>query len=107
MSGFAYTCGRFNSSYYSEAVKIIKVRCGEYIGISPLIFRKVRPSKESAICDHLLNFNNIPSFDAFAILKYGHHKFILEIKKSLLFKRDRPVPNKNIDSVKLFLFPKN
>ena len=35
-----------------------KVRSGEHIGISSLTFRKVKPSKESAIRDNLLNCNN-------------------------------------------------
>ena len=101
---YKYTCGRCNSSYYSETDRHLKVRSGEYIGISPLTFRKVEPSKESAIRDHLLNCNNIPSLDEFAILAYGHHKYILEIKESLLINRDRPVLNKNISFAKLFLF---
>ena len=62
-----YTCGRCNSSYYGETDRHLKVRSGEHIGISPLTFRKVKPSKESAIRDHLLNCNNIPSFDEFTI----------------------------------------
>ena len=82
-------------------------RSGEYIGISPLTFRKIEPSKESAIRHHLLNCNNIPSFDEFTIMACGHHKYILEIKESLLIKRDRPVLNKNINSAKLFLFNNN
>ena len=109
MSGVAYkyTCGRCSSSYYGEKDRYLKVRSGEHIGISPLIFRKVKPSKESAIRDHFLNCNNIPSFDEFTILAYGHHKYILEIKESLLIKRDRLVLNKNISSAKLFLFDNN
>ena len=35
--------------------------------------------------------NNIPSFDVFIMLAYGQHKYILKIKESLLFKRDRLV----------------
>ena len=54
-------------------------------------FTKVKPSKESVNRDHLLNFNNIPSFNEFTILAYGDQKNILEIKESLLIKRDRPV----------------
>ena len=104
---YKYTCGRCNSSYYGETDRHLKVRSGEHIGISPLTFRKVKPSKESAIRDHLLNCNNIPSFDKFTILAYGHHKYILEIKESLLIRRDRPVLNKNISSAKLFLFDNN
>ena len=95
---YKYTCGRCNSFRYGEADRHLKVRSGEHIGISPLKFRKVKPSKESATRDHLLNCNNILSFIKFTILAYGHHKYILKIKESLLIKRDRPVLNKNISS---------
>ena len=85
----------------------MKIRSGEHIAILPLTFRKVKPSKDSAIRDRLLNCNNSHSFDELTILAYGHHKYILEIKESLLIKRDRPVLNENINSVKLFLFDNN
>ena len=104
---YKYTCGRCNYSYYGETNRYLKVRSGEHIGISPVTFRKVKPSKESAIRDHLLNCNNIPSSDEFTILAYGHHKYILEMKESLLIKRDRPVLDKNISCAKLFLFDSN
>ena len=64
---YKYTCERCNSSHYGETDRHLKVRSGEYIGISPLTFRKVKPSKENAIHAHLLNCNNIPSFDEFTI----------------------------------------
>ena len=80
---YKYTCGRCNYSYYGETERYLKVRPGEHIEISSLAFRKVKPSKESAIRDHLLNCNNIPSFDKFTIAAYGHHKYVLEIKESL------------------------
>ena len=101
---YKYTCGRCNSSYYNETDRHLKVRSGEHIGISPLTFGKVKPSKESAIRDYLITCNNIPSFDEFTILAYGHHEYILEIKESLRSRRDRPVLNKNINSAKLLFF---
>ena len=67
-----------------------------------MTLRKVKPSKESAIRNHLLIFNNFPFFDEFTIYKY-----ILKIKESLIIKGDRPVLNKNISSAKLFLFDNN
>ena len=73
----------------------LKVRSGEHIGISPLIFKK------TIVC------NNVPSFDEFTILAHGHNKYVLEIKESLLIKQDRPVLNKNMSSAKLFLFDNN
>ena len=101
---YKYTCGRCTSSCYGETDRHLKVRSGEHIGISTLTFRKGEPSKERAIRDHLLNWNNIALFDEFTIWAYGRHKYILEIKESLLIKRDRPVLNKNISSAKMFLF---
>ena len=100
---YRYTCGRSNSTYYGETDRHLKVRSGKHNGISPLTFKKTKPSKESVILDHLLNCNNIPSFE-FTILTNGNNKFVLEIKESLLIKWDRPILNKNISSAKLFLF---
>ena len=82
----------------------LKVRLGEHIGISPSAFKKTKPSKERASRDHLLNCNNIPSFEEFTILTNRNNKFDLEIKENLLIKRDRSILNKNISSAKLFLF---
>ena len=104
---YKYRCGRCNSSYYGETDRHLKLRSGEHIAISPLTFRKVKPSKESAIRDHLLNCNNMPSFDESTIWAYGYHKCILEIKESLLIQCDKLVLNKNISSAKLFLFDNN
>ena len=93
---YKYTCGRCNSTYYGETDRHLKVRSGEHIGISPLTFKKTKASKESAIRDHLLNCNNIASFEEFPILTNGNNKFDLEIKESLLIKPDRPILNKDI-----------
>ena len=101
---YKYTYGRCNSTYYAETDRHLKARSREHIEISPLIFKKTKPSKESAIRDHLLNCNNIPFFEEFAILKDGANKFVIEIKESLLMKRDSLISNKNIASAKLFVF---
>ena len=101
---YKYTSGRSNSTYYEEMDRHLKVRLGEHIGISPLTFKKTKPSKERASRNHLLNCNNIPSFEDFTILTNRNNKFDLKIKESLLIKRDRSILNKNISSAKLFLF---
>ena len=62
---YKYTCGRCNSTYYGETDRHLKVRSGEHIETSLLTFKKTKPSKKSAICDHLLNCNNIPSFEVY------------------------------------------
>ena len=106
MSGvvYEYMCESCKSSHYGETDRQLKVRCGEHIGISPLSSNKIKPSKESAIRDHLLICNNVPTFDKFSILAHGNSRFVLEIKESLLIKQDKPVLNKNISSARLFLF---
>ena len=90
---YKYKYGRCNSSYYSETDRHLKVRSGEDIGISSLTFTKIKPSKKNAIREHLLICNNISSFGEFTTVTYGHNKYILEIKESLLIERDRPVLN--------------
>ena len=84
---YEYTCGRCNSSYYGETERHLKVSSSEHIGISPLTFKKTKPSKESSIHDHLLECDNNLSFDEFTILAHGNKKYLLKIKESLLIKR--------------------
>ena len=93
---YKYKCGKCNSTYYGETDRYLKVRSREHIGISPLIFKKTKPSKKSAIRNHLLNCNNILSFEKFSIFVNGNNKFVLEIKESLLIKRHRPILTKKI-----------
>ena len=106
MSGvvYEYVCGRCNSSYYGETERHLKVRSGQHIGISPLTFKKRKPSKESSIHDHLLEWDNNRSFDEFTILSHGNKKHLLATKESLLIKRDQSVLNKNISFATLHLF---
>ena len=100
---YKYTCGSCKSSYYGETDRHLKVSCGEHIRISPLTSKKIKPSKESAICDHLLICNNDTSFDDFSILAHGNNKLVLEINERWPSKRDEAVLNKNISSARLFL----
>ena len=98
---YEYTRGRYNSFYYGETERYLKVRSGEHIKISPLTLKKMKPSKENSIRDHLLQCYNNPSFDEFTILAQGNKWYLPEIKESLLIKRDQPVLNKNISSTML------
>ena len=88
------TCLDNNIKIITKFLEVFSRR--EHIGISALAFKKTKPSKESAISNHLLNCNNIPSFEEFTILANGNNEFEIE--------RDRLILNKNIGSAKLFLF---
>ena len=56
--------------------------------MSTLAGKKVKPSNNSTICDHLLHCNFLPSFDNFSVLAYENKKYLLEIKESRLIMRD-------------------
>ena len=103
---YKFQCGLCNESYYGESIRHLHIRSGEHIGVSPLTGKKVKPSNNSAICDHLLHCNFVPSFDNFSVLAYENKKYLLEIKESLLIMRDKPSLNRNINSAPLYLFGK-
>ena len=63
-----------------------------------------KPSKESAVRDHLLFCDNDPSFEELSCLAKASSKFFFEIKESLLIKRDTRNLNRNTASVELLLF---
>ena len=62
-----YMCGRCNPTYYGETDRHLKVRFGKHLGISHLIFKKTKTLKESPSREHLLNCNNVPSFEKLTI----------------------------------------
>ena len=61
-------------------------------------------SKQSAVSDHLLEYNCSIDFDHFDILASDANKFRLLIKESLLLERDQPQLNKTIKSFPLKRF---
>ena len=65
---YKFQCGLCNESYYGERIRHLDIRSGEYIGVSPLTGKKVKPSNNSAICDHLLHCNFLPSLGNFSVL---------------------------------------
>ena len=103
---YKFQCGLCNESYYGESIRHLDIRSREHIGVSPLNGKKVKPSNNSAICDHLLQCNFLPSFDNFSVLAHENKKYLLEIKESLLIMRDKPSLNRNINSAPLYVFDK-
>ena len=103
---YKFQCGLCNDSYYGESIRHFDIRSGEHTGVSPLTGKKVKPSNSSAICDHLLHCNLLPSFDNFSVLAHENKKYLLEIKESLPIMRDKPSLNRNINSAPLYLFDK-
>ena len=108
MSGVVYKfqCSLCSESYYGESIRHLNIRSGKHIGVSHLTGKKVKVSNNSAVCDHLLHCNFLPSFDDSSSLAYENKMFLLETKESLLIMRDKPSLNRNINSAPLYLFDK-
>ena len=108
ISGVVYKllCGLCNESYHGESIRHLDIRSGEHVGVSPLTGKKTKPLNNSAICDHLLHCNILPSFNNFSILTNENKKYLLEIKESLLVMRDKPSLNRKTNSASLYLFDK-
>ena len=87
---YEYMHCRYNSFYYGETERHLRVRPGEHMGISLLAFKNTKRSKQSLKRDHLLQCDTNPSFD-----KFTNKKNFLEIKERLLIKRNQPVLTKN------------
>ena len=85
ISGIVYrfTCGLCNESYYGGNIRQLDIRSAEYIGMSPLSGKKLKPISNSAARDHLLHCNYLPSFEKFRILVRDNKTFLLEIKENL------------------------
>ena len=102
---YKFQCGLCNESYYGECMRHLDVRIGEYIGISPLTRKHVKP-KNSSVADHLLLCNHSVSYEDFSIVTCENKKFLLELKESLLIMRDKLSLNRNITLAPLQLFGK-
>ena len=64
--------------------------------------KKAKP-KGSAVSNHLLLCNHLPSFETFSVLPKENRKFVLELKEILLIMRDKRL-NRNVRSASLYLF---
>ena len=97
---YKFQSGLCSESYYGESIRHLDIRSRKHIGVSPLTRKKVKPSNNSAICDHLLHYNFLPTFGNFSILAHENKKYLLETKQS------KPSLNGNINSASLYLFDK-
>ena len=98
---YKFQCVLCNESYCGESIRHLDIKSDEHICVSPLTGKKVEPSYNSAICDHLFHCNLLPSFDNFSVSAHENKKYFLEIKENQLTMRDKPSLNRNINSAPL------
>ena len=89
----------------------LDIRSGEHTDVPTLTGKKVKPSNNSTVCDHLLHCNFLPSFDNLIVLAHENKKYLLEITENLLIMRlglyrlfDKNSPDFCLKSAN-FLFP--
>ena len=99
-----YNFGRCNATYYGETCRHLNIRVGEHSDVSPLIGKKSKTKKTTAIKDHMLFCDHVVSLEDFKILASSNSEFHLKIKESLLISRDKPELNRNEKSLPLHLF---
>ena len=76
----------------------------DLITVSNFFIHWVKEINVTRYGDHVQILATSSPYDEFTILAHGNKKYLLEIKESLLTKRDQPVLNKNISSTPLHLF---
>ena len=103
ISGVVYKvqCCLCSESYYGEIIRQLDIRSREHIGMSSLTGKRSNRSNNSAICDHILHCNFLPSFHSFSVLAHENKKYLWKIKESLLIMRDKASLNSSINSAPL------
>ena len=79
-------------------MRLLNVRIGEHIGISPLAKNQVK-SNNCSVSNYLTSNNHSAAYDDFSIVTHENKKFLLELKE-----RDELSLNRNITSTPLQLF---
>ena len=101
---YNFTCGSCNSSYNGKTYRHMKFRVSEHQGVSPRTGKYLKGTLSTSVRDHMLDCNHMAVCDDFEILGREFNHWLLEIKKSLFIKGDKPSLIKNIYSLELFLF---
>ena len=101
---YKFSCGGCKAAYYGETYRHLSFRVGEHSDVSPLIGKKSKSKRSTAVKDGMLFCDHIVSIDDFKILATSDSDFHVKVKESLLILRDEPILNKNETSLPLYLF---
>ena len=101
---YRYMCSNCKVTYYGKTYHHFFTRAAEHMVISSLTGKRLKYVKQSAVSDHLLEYNCSIDFDHFDILASHANRFRLLIKESLLLNYDQSQLNKTIKSFQLRLY---
>ena len=78
---YKFQCGLTNDSYYGECMRHLNVRITEHIGISPLIWKQVKPKIGLAAHHLLLCKQHSATYENFKILTRDNKKVFTRIER--------------------------
>ena len=65
---YKFKCNICNDIYYGKTKRCFKVRACEHLSITPLIGKKIKSPKESAVFDHIVHGDQNARFDDYETL---------------------------------------
>ena len=74
------------------------------MGVSARTGKNIKATKNSAVRDHMVVFNNTVTFEDFSVLTNRTNDFGIKLQESLLIHRDGPQLNKTSQPAPLMLF---
>jgi hypothetical protein len=101
---YRFSCNSCNAVYIGQTKRHLHTRGCEHIGISALTSRPVKQSQNSAIKNHILTTGHNVSLNDFSIIAKGKSFNELCILESLFISKEKPILNKDVASMPLFLF---
>ena len=78
--------------------------CFKTPGLSPRTRKQVKGTLSTSVREYMLNCNHVVAWEDFSIFGRESNHYLLEIKDSLVIKRDNSSLNWNKYSQELFLF---
>ena len=101
---YKFQCSSCNATYYGKTKRHFKVRVSKHMGVSAHTGKNIKATKNSAVRDHMVVFNNTVTFEDFSVLTNRTNDFGIKLQESLLIHRDGPQLNKTSESAPLMLF---
>ena len=93
---YKFLYGSCTSSYIGKIYKHFKVRVSEHQGVSPRTGKPVKGTLCTTVRDHMLVCDHKVVHEDFMFIGNESNRYLLELKESLLIKRDKPSLNKNL-----------